>query len=293
MTAAQIRDKYAPGVVQITSKVLLAVDGKPRWKEVQGTGFVISRSGLIVTSNALVNDSYRHGPMVRAVYLPLHPLWVTCEFWGANGQYTKVRGFVIFDEGSFGGCALIAVDPDKAPLAPIPTGERDAAGARVGDAVVMLHRFPLFTQLESTTLHLTAVWHQELTGSNRAKTVTALRTDSRLDASSLGAPLFATSGKVIGWVGPIPFLRFNDMTGDHSSSVANSAVAIVYLHNFVETASQGLGGRRTWLGIDGVTVNNPPATQELSACRSHAASSSRSWTPGGPPRERGSAAGTA
>ena len=293
MTAAQIRDKYAPGVVQITSKVLLAVDGKPRWKEVQGTGFVISRSGLIVTSNALVNDSYRHGPMVRAVYLPLHPLWVTCEFWGANGQYTKVRGFVIFDEGSFGGCALIAVDPDKAPLVPIPVGERDAAGARVGDTVVMLHRFPLFTQLESTTLHLTAVWHQELTGSNRAKTVTALRTDSRLDASSLGAPLFATSGKVIGWVGPIPFLRFNDMTGDHSSSVANSAVAIAYLHNFVETASQGLGGRKTWLGIDGVTVNNPPGNAKALGLPLSRGFLVEIVDPGGPQRERGSAAGTA
>jgi class 3 adenylate cyclase/S1-C subfamily serine protease len=258
LTAAQIRDKYAPGVVQITSKVLLAVDGKPRWKKVQGTGFVISSGGLIATSNALVGDTYRHGPMVRAVYLPLHPLWVTCEFWGANGRYTKVRGLVIFDEGSFDGLALIAVDPHEVRLAPIPFSEQDAGRARVGDTVVMLHRFSLFTQLESTTLHLSAVWHQELTGSNRAKTATVLRTDSQLDASSLGAPLIATSGKVIGWVGPIPFLRFNDMTGDHSSSVANSAVAVAYLKSFVEMASQGLGQRNTWLGVEGVTVNNPP-----------------------------------
>jgi class 3 adenylate cyclase/S1-C subfamily serine protease len=258
LTAAQIQQKFGPGVVQITSKVLPAVGGKPRWKEVQGTGFIVSRSGLIVTSSALVNDSFRHGPMVRAVNLPLHPLWVTCEIWGANGRYAKVKGLVIFDEANFGGCALIAVDPHKAPLAPIPLGERDAARARVGDTVVMLHRFPLFTQLESTTMHLTAVWHQELTGSNRAKTTTALLTDSRLDASSLGAPLIATSGKVIGWVGPIPYLRFNDMTGDHASSVANSAVAVPYLPMFIENASQNLGGRKTWLGIEGVTVNDPP-----------------------------------
>ena len=258
LTAAQIQEKYGPGVVQITSKVLLAVDGKPRWKKVQGTGFVISKTGLIVTSNALVNDSYRNGPMVRAVYLPLHPLWVTCEFWGANGQYTKVRGLVIFDEGSFDGLALIVVDPHKVPLAPIPVGERDAGRARVGDTVVMLHRFPLFTQLEGTTLHVTAVWHQELTGSNHAKTATALRTDSQLDASTLGAPLIDTSGKVIGWVGPVPFLRFNDMTGDHSSSVANSAISVAYLSAFVENVSQGLGDRKTWLGIEGVSVNNPP-----------------------------------
>ena len=70
-----------------------------------------------------------------------------------NGQYAKVRGLVIYDEGSFAGCALIAVDPRKVHLVPIPLGEGDASAARVGEPVVMLHRSALFTQLESTTLH--------------------------------------------------------------------------------------------------------------------------------------------
>lgn len=167
-----------------------------------------------------------------------------------------MRGFVSFDEGSWNGCALIAVDPHKVHLVPIPLG--DASTARVGEPVVMLHRVALFTVLESTALHLTAVWHEELEGSTGAKTVTALRTDSQLDASSLGAPLIDTTGKVIGWVGPIPYLRFNDETGDHSSSVANSAVAVSLLHDAVNVMSQGNGGRKTWLGVEGTTVNNPP-----------------------------------
>ena len=228
--------------------------------------------------------------MVRSVYLPLHPLWVTCKIWVRMAGTPRCRASSCMTKIVHRVRSHRRRPGQKAPLTPIPLGEREAAGARVGDTVVMLHRFPLFTQLESTSMHLTAVWHQELTGSNRAKTVTALRTDSRLDASSLGAPLIATSGKVIGWVGPIPFLRYNDMTGDHSSSVANSAVAVPLSPVIIESASQGLGGRKTWLGIEGVTVNGPPATQGPSACRSHAASSSRSWTMRGPPRGRGEAA---
>ena len=111
-----------------------------------------------------------------------------------------------------------------------------------------------------------------------AKTVTALRTNSQLDASGVGAPLFDTSGKVIGWVGPIPYLFFNDETGDHSSSVADSAHAVSQLHESSTGVGKINGGRKTWLESAGTTVDGPPRTPRPSACRSHTACSSRSWT---------------
>ena len=55
MTAAQIKDKYGPSVVQITAEVPLAVDGKIRWETRVGSGFVVSKDGLIVTSDALLD----------------------------------------------------------------------------------------------------------------------------------------------------------------------------------------------------------------------------------------------
>ena len=49
-------------------------------------------------------------------------MWVTCEFWGPQGQYTKVRGFVCYDESYIDGCALIAVDPHKVAADTDPPG---------------------------------------------------------------------------------------------------------------------------------------------------------------------------
>ena len=95
MTAAQITDKYGSGVVQITAEVPLAIDGKVRWETRVGTGFVASEDGLVVTSEALFSDAYRRGPMIRGLVDYPWPLWVTCEFFGAQGQYTKVRGYVM------------------------------------------------------------------------------------------------------------------------------------------------------------------------------------------------------
>jgi S1-C subfamily serine protease len=254
MTAAQIKDKYGPGVVQITAKVPLAVDGKVRWETRVGSGFVASKTGLIVTSDALVADAHRRGPMVRGLTSSTLPLWVTCEFWGGQGQYTKVRGFVCNVESTIQGCALIAVDPRTVHLTPIPLG--DANRARVGEPVVVLHRWAdLAGQLTSTSMKLTAVWRNVWTSSG--KTVTALRTNSSLDRSSLGAPLIDTGGKVVGWVGPIPWLCFNDSTGDHSTSVANSACGVTQLRQMIEAMHFIHGGRKTWLDVYGTSVDDP------------------------------------
>ena len=255
MTPDQIMDKYGSGVVQITAKVPLAVDGKIRWETRVGSGFVAFKEGLIVTSAALVTDAYRRGPMVRGHVLPSYPIWVTCELLGGQGQYVTVRGYVCAVEATIHDCALIAVDPRKAHLTPIPLG--DASTARVGDPVVALHRWwELGTQLTSTTMNLTAVWRDVWTG--QSKNVTALRTNHSLDTSGLGAPLIDTGGKVIGWVGPTPWLCFNDSTGDHSSSVANSAHAVSQLGTVVDSIGQIHGGRKTWLDVYGTSVDWPP-----------------------------------
>ena len=260
MTAAQIRDEYGPGVVQITAEVPLAVDGKIRWETRVGSGFVVSKDGLIVTSAALVTDAHRRGPMVRgfdSLTMPW-PLWVTCEFLGAQGQYARERGYVFGWNSGLWSCAIVAVDPRKVHLTPIPLG--DASRARVGDPVVVLQRDG-GGQLVSSTTNLTAVWHDAWRGNT--KTVTALRTNESLDAYALGAPLIDTAGKVLGWVGPIPWLSFNDSSGDHSSSVANSAYAAFAFRKMVDQYGVMHAGRKTWLDVYGAAVDWPGCAKAL------------------------------
>jgi class 3 adenylate cyclase/S1-C subfamily serine protease len=245
MTPTQIADKYGPGLVRITARVPLAVNGKLRWQTRVGVGFVANKNGLIITSDALVNDASRLGPMVRSFYA-YYPLWVRCDFWGAQGQHTQTRGFVSLADPFLYGCAFIAVDPHKVNLTPIPMG--DAGTTRVGQPVVALHfqvSLP-FVLPAADAMMLAAVWRDA--GPN-GRMVAALRTSSQLSTSETGSPLLDTGGRVIGWVGPIPYLFYNDATADHSSSVAGSAMSVDYLQGALAFMGQNNPGYKVWLDL--------------------------------------------
>jgi class 3 adenylate cyclase/S1-C subfamily serine protease len=260
LTPAQIADKYGPGLVRITAKVPLARDGRLRWDKHVGVGFVADHNGLILTSSAVVDDASRRGPMVRALYNGF-PLWVTCEFWDRRGQYTRVRGFVIWDDPGLYGCAFISVDPDKVRLEPLPLG--DPTVAHVGTPVVALrflgslpHGIPA-----GNAMTLAAVWRDAgPTGS----TVAAMRMDSELGPSDVGAPVFdPVAGKVIGWVGPVPYLFYNDATGNHSSPVAGSAMSVAYLQGATVFMGQMNPGYRSWLALRASDTQVPSIARAL------------------------------
>ena len=260
LTPGQIADKYGTGLVRITARVPVAVNGRLRWEKRVGVGFVASKDGLIITSNAVVDDTSRRGPMVRTFYNG-YPLWVTCELWGAQGQHTRVRGLVVWEDPSIYGCAFIAVDPSKVRLKPIPIG--DATVAHVGMPVVALrflgsmpHGIPA-----GNAMVLTAVWHD---AGPTGKTVAAMRTDVQLGPSDIGAPLFDTAkGEVIGWVGPVPPLFYNDATGDHSSSVAGSAMSVAYLQGALVFVGQVNQGNKNWLALRGSDTQVPSIARAL------------------------------
>jgi S1-C subfamily serine protease len=259
MTPAQIATKYGSGLVRITARVPLAVSGKLRWQKRVGVGFVIKKTGLIITSNAVVDDASRRSPMVRGFY-NAYPPWVTCEFWGAQGQHTRVRGFVVWEDPFLYGCAFIAVDPEKVPLRPLPIG--DPTAAQVGDAVVALHFLGALPHgvPAGDAMVLADVWHD---AGPTGKTVAALRTDSQLSSSDVGSPLFDSGGEVIGWAGPIPYLFYNDATGDHSSPVAGSAMSVAYLQGALVFMNQINPGYKVWLDLRGTDLSVPSIAKAL------------------------------
>ena len=57
LTPAQIADKYGTGLVRITARVPVSVNGRLRWEKRVGVGFVASKDGLIITSNGVVDDT--------------------------------------------------------------------------------------------------------------------------------------------------------------------------------------------------------------------------------------------
>lgn len=249
LAAAQIAHKYGPSVVLITANVPSGVDGKLTWKKIVGSGCVISKNGTIITSSAVDYCSSR-GPMVAPVVNQYWEQWVTVEFWGSQGQYSKVRGFVFGLNWASSARAMIVVDPHKVHLVPIPLGDSDAA--RVGEPLVALTRADL--GLTSAPEHLSAVWHSSAYGGSGNKTVWAMCTDVDLGDAALGAPLIDASGHVIATIGPVPCWAYNDPDGDHASSTAGSAMAINGVQDDIGSYSQLYSGRTTWLDLHGQTV---------------------------------------
>ena len=113
MTPAQIAAEYTASVVRITTPVMPATatgTGSPG--RIVGSGFMLSESGVIATSTAVVQ-----GRGLRP------PSWVTVEYALPSGEYGKTIGR-LWDHNESFGVALVVVDSEKVPLQPLPSATR-------------------------------------------------------------------------------------------------------------------------------------------------------------------------
>ena len=125
MTADQIAAKYGSSVVRITTPPMSpSATGEDTRTPIVGSGFMATKTGLIVTSLGVVQ-----GQGINA------PGTVTVEYALPTGEYGKANGRVLFHDES-AGIALIKVDPQKVALKPLPLG--DSGAIEKGDTVVAL-----------------------------------------------------------------------------------------------------------------------------------------------------------
>ena len=192
LTAAQITSSYGPGIVQITANVPFGVHGRLTWKKVTGSGFVVDRSGTILTNATLMFRGYR-GQSRAPIYPAYDMFWATVEVYGARGQYDRVRAFELgFDPRI--GIACLAIEPSRLRLEPLPFGGSDSVAS--GQSVTALRR-----------------WHDVLIASSGtiaavlsdAGEIVQLQAGGASSQSGCGGPLFDRMGHVIGLVGPVPY----------------------------------------------------------------------------------------
>jgi class 3 adenylate cyclase/S1-C subfamily serine protease len=192
LTAAEIADKYMSSVVRITTPSMPseATGGMPG--KIVGSGFMVSKDGVIVTSLAVVQ-----GPGHSA------PLTVTVEYALPDGRYGSTAGRVWRPNDTFG-IALIVVDPQKVPLEPPPLGDSDSITR--GEKVVALGRQrSMSPQMATGSVTRLYMWKDMYTGNDH---ILAFDDDiafpegsSSRPLAGVGGPLFDTRGRVIGVVG--------------------------------------------------------------------------------------------
>jgi S1-C subfamily serine protease len=149
----------------------------------QGSGFVVSRSGYVLTNSHVITNAGEARNVRRAdeVYV---------EFADHDRVPAEVVGWDVFDD-----VGLLKVDPRRHRLAPVPLG--GSAGVVVGEPVAAIGS--PFGNETSLAVGVVSAVHRSipaLTSSYRL--VDAIQTDAPITHGNSGGPLFDARGRVIG-----------------------------------------------------------------------------------------------
>jgi 2-alkenal reductase len=149
----------------------------------QGSGFVVSKDGYILTNSHVVTNAGEQNSVHGAdrVYV---------EFQDLDRVRARIVGWDVFDD-----VALLRVDPDDHALTPVPLG--NSAAVSVGDPVAAIGS--PFGQEDSLGVGVVAATHRSIESlTSRYSLVDAIQTDAPINHGNSGGPLFDARGRVIG-----------------------------------------------------------------------------------------------
>jgi 2-alkenal reductase len=167
----------AAGVV-----TLVSVFGTDATKA-QGSGFVVSPKGYILTNSHVITDAGN-----GSVAQPADKVYV--EFQDQDRAEAKIIGWDVFDD-----VGLIQVDPSAHKLVPVPLG--DSAKVVVGAPVAAIGS--PFGNEDSLGVGVVSAIHRSIDSlTSDFKLVDAIQTDAPINHGNSGGPLFDARGRVIG-----------------------------------------------------------------------------------------------
>jgi 2-alkenal reductase len=179
---ARIYDARADGVVTIFAFFEPGAGGGAGG---QGSGFVVSDDGYVLTSSHVVTSAGANEPRnVQAAEQ------VFVEFRDGDRVAARVVGWDLFDD-----VALLKVDPNRHALAPLPLG--DSSSVLVGEPVAAIGSpFGAENSLATGVVSATGRTIPALTSS--FSLVDAIQIDAPINRGNSGGPLFDARGRVIG-----------------------------------------------------------------------------------------------
>ena len=175
LDARRIYAERSPGVVTIFSSF-------PSGEEGQGSGFVVSRNGYVLT-NAHVITTAPQQPVARAQH-------VYVEFADGDRVSAKVKGYDLFSD-----VGVLQVDPREHPLTPLPLGS--SARVVVGEPVATIGS--PFGNENSLSVGVVSATHRSISSITSEYQLTdAIQTDAAINHGTSGGPLVDAGGRVIG-----------------------------------------------------------------------------------------------
>ena len=236
----QIYERWAPGVVQITSTSLVNAPQDPffgntfapQQQEQQslGSGFVISKAGYVVTNYHVVEGA-------KSVQVSF-----------SNGENVQAR---IVGTDPSTDIAVLQVRTHSRALTPLVWGNSDSA--QVGDSVVAIGN--PFGYTRSVTAGIVSALDRPLTAPNNFQIEHAIQTDAALNHGNSGGPLLDARGEVIGVNSQIS----TGNTGQQGNLGIGFAIPSNTVRGVVAQIIQSGHAEHAVLGITGQALNESVA----------------------------------
>src|SRR3954454_739663 len=235
LTAADIYDRYAPGVVFIRSEVIQQSDnpfsfgfGGAQKSEATGSGFVIDAGGDILTNNHVIDGATAGS--------------ITVQFADKKTLKAKVIG-----KDPSTDLALLKVDPEGLDLKPLPLGS--SKGVHVGAPTIAIGN-PFGLDRTLTTGVVSALQRQ-IQAPNGFAIKDVIQTDAAINPGNSGGPLIDSAGRVIGINSQIE----TGGSGSEGNVGIGFAVPIDTAKQELPQLKKGATVQRAWLGVSSLTVD--------------------------------------
>jgi len=234
LTAADIYQRYAPGVVFVRSEIIEQTNnpfdpfGGAQKSEATGSGFVIDAGGDILTNNHVIDGAT--------------PGSITVQF--ADKKTVKAR---VVGRDPSTDLALLKVDPEGLALKALPLGS--SKDVHVGDPTIAIGN-PFGLDRTLTTGVVSALQRQ-IQAPNGWSIKDVIQTDAAINPGNSGGPLIDAAGRVIGINSQIE----TGGNGSNGSVGIGFAVPIDTAKAILENLKKGETVQRAYLGVTSLTVD--------------------------------------
>jgi S1-C subfamily serine protease len=232
--ASGIYRAVAPGVVTVSA----VVGGDP----VDGSGFVVSADGHVITNAHVVTDSPDHGSDATGKVRAGRDFFV--HFQDGNTVPAKLVGFDLFDD-----IAVLKIDPTREPLTVLQFGR--ARDLKVGDQLAVIGSPFGEAQQESLSTGVVAALNREIDApATDFTTPGVIQTDAAINHGNSGGPVLDRDGHVVGVAAQI----LTEPNNDAWTGIGFAVPAESVQRSFRELVATGKVPY-AWLGVATRPVN--------------------------------------
>ena len=180
----------APAIYEAASAGVVTISAVVGGDAVDGSGFVVSAAGHVVTNAHVVTDSPDHGTDSSDEVKAGRDFFV--KFQDGNSLPAKLVGFDLFDD-----VAVLKVDPTREPLTVLEFGR--ARQLKVGDPLAVIGSPFGEEQEQSLSVGVVAALDREIDApATDFTTPGIIQTDAAINHGNSGGPVLDRGGRVVG-----------------------------------------------------------------------------------------------